>query len=154
LITGRTSIYLLDPNKADTNAKKRCASIQAHEVAHMWFGNITTMEWWNYLYLNEGFASLMGEVIVMERAYPEWRADSSFITDHLNRALTLDAKLSSHPIEVDCPNANDIGQIFDDLSYSKAASGPSSFTISRFSIHSSLGQCCACSVIMLERKNS
>jgi aminopeptidase 2 len=82
------------------------------------------MEWWNYLYLNEGFATLMGSAIVNEKAYPEWRADSSFITDHLHRALKLDAKLSSHPIEVDCPNANDIGQIFDALSYAKAASGP------------------------------
>ena len=74
LITGRTSAFLLDPKRADQQAKKRVASVQSHEVAHMWyalltvkrifnaaliklyarFGNITTMEWWNYLYLNEG----------------------------------------------------------------------------------------------------
>jgi aminopeptidase 2 len=73
------------------------------------------------------------------RVFPEWKVDSEFISDHLNRALSLDAKLSSHPIEVDCPDANHINQvipslnrgrqwlnvdqIFDSLSYSKAASG-------------------------------
>jgi aminopeptidase 2 len=81
----------------------------------------------------------MGEVIIPNRIWPDWRMDSEFISDHLNRALGLDAKLSSHPIEVDCPDANHINQvgnfqptqlactytaqIFDALSYSKAASG-------------------------------
>jgi len=59
LITGRTSVFLLDPNRGDLKAKKRVATVQSHEVAHMWFGNIATMEWWNYLYLNEGFATLV-----------------------------------------------------------------------------------------------
>ncbi|KAJ3763765.1 leucyl aminopeptidase [Lentinula raphanica] len=143
LITGRTSALLLDPKKADLAAKKRVVVVQSHEVAHMWFGNITTMEWWDYLYLNEGFATLMGEVIIevsqksntlsflqnsglmsilSSRAYPEFKPNSEFITLHLNRALALDSKLSSHPIEIACPNAESIGQIFDSLSYSKAAS--------------------------------
>ena len=59
LITGRTSVFLLDPERADQQSRKRVATVQSHEVAHMWFGNITTMEWWNYLYLNEGFATLV-----------------------------------------------------------------------------------------------
>ncbi|ETW82731.1 Metallo peptidase M1 [Heterobasidion irregulare TC 32-1] len=122
LITGRTSAFLLDPERADMLAKKRVAVTQSHEVAHMWFGNITTMEWWNYLYLNEGFATVMGEVIIMDKVFPEWKVDSEFITEHLNDALRLDAKLSSHPIEVDCPDANQINQIFDSLSYAKAGS--------------------------------
>ncbi|THU85372.1 peptidase M1, membrane alanine aminopeptidase, partial [Dendrothele bispora CBS 962.96] len=53
LITGRTSELLLDPMKGDTIAKKSVIETQAHEVAHM-FGNMMTMEWWDYLYLNEG----------------------------------------------------------------------------------------------------
>ncbi|KAI0075828.1 hypothetical protein K474DRAFT_1663834 [Panus rudis PR-1116 ss-1] len=122
LITGRTSAFLLDPKKADIRAKKNIASTQSHEVAHMWFGNITTMAWWDYLYLNEGFASLMGEVIILDKVFPEWKVNADFITSALNRAFQLDAKLSSHPIEVSCPDANMINQIFDSLSYSKAAS--------------------------------
>ncbi|KAI6036643.1 hypothetical protein BKA83DRAFT_4165803 [Pisolithus microcarpus] len=114
LITGRTSAFLLDPDRVDVAMRKRVTVFQSHEVAHMWFGNITTMEWWDYLYLNEGFATLV--------IYPEWKVDSEFISEHLNDALELDAKLSSHPIEVHCPDANQINQIFDSLSYAKAAS--------------------------------
>ncbi|KDR73439.1 hypothetical protein GALMADRAFT_72189 [Galerina marginata CBS 339.88] len=120
LITGRTSAFLLDPLRANIQTKKVVASVQSHEVAHMWFGNITTMEWWNYLYLNEGMHSILTNCL--SRIFPEWRVNSSFITEHLNSALRLDAKLSSHPVEVDCPDANHINQIFDDLSYSKAGS--------------------------------
>ena len=114
---------LVDPDKADVATKRLVASVQCHEVAHMWFGNVTTMEWWTYLYLNEGFASLMGENIVLDKMFPEWKCDSGFINRHFARALSLDSKLSSHPVEVECPKASDVGQIFDDLSYSKAASG-------------------------------
>ncbi|KAF9050721.1 leucyl aminopeptidase [Hymenopellis radicata] len=127
LITGRTTAFLLDPKTTDTNAKKNVFTTQSHEVAHMWFGNITTMEWWDYLYLNEGFATLMGEVIVAGIVFPEFKPKADFISDHLNAALALDAKPSSHPIEVQCPNADSINQIFDSLSYSKAGSGESKF---------------------------
>ncbi|OJT12746.1 Aminopeptidase 1 [Trametes pubescens] len=98
------------------------------------FGDITTMEWWDNLYLNEGFATLMGEKIVLERGlpnidttctdrlFPEWQLDARFLGSKFYSALALDAKLSSHPIEVECPDANKIIQIFDDLSYAKGAS--------------------------------
>ncbi|KAI0373350.1 leucyl aminopeptidase [Pilatotrama ljubarskyi] len=125
LITGRTQAFLLDPNSADIKYKQNVAATQSHEVAHMWFGNITTMEWWDNLYLNEGFATLMGEKIILgerHRVFPEWKLDSEFLGSHFFRARALDAKLSSHPIEVECPDANMINQIFDHLSYAKAAS--------------------------------
>ena len=67
LITGRTVAYLLDPEKPDISAKKGIASTQSHEVAHMWFGNITTMAWWDYLYLNEGFASLVRTRLLLNK---------------------------------------------------------------------------------------
>jgi aminopeptidase 2 len=51
LITGRTSAYCLDPERADIETKKSIVAFQCHEVAHQWFGNITTMEWWDNLYL-------------------------------------------------------------------------------------------------------
>ncbi|KAF7333538.1 Aminopeptidase 1 [Mycena venus] len=125
LITGRTSAFMMDPKKPNILARKSIAGTQSHEVAHMWFGNITTMEWWDYLYLNEGFATLMGEAIVLgefARVFPEWKVDSAFVANHVHHAMVLDAKRSSHPIEVECPDANFINQIFDGLSYSKAAS--------------------------------
>ncbi|KAI5119980.1 hypothetical protein M0805_004425 [Coniferiporia weirii] len=163
LITGRTTAFCLDPKKAGIATQKRIATVQSHECAHMWFGDIVSMAWWDNLYLNEGFATLMGEVLTIGewrisrsypqlsylnvlmqiskdksicitpsfttnarpvdyRIHPEWKVYSEFINEHLDRALDLDAKLSSHPIEVDCPDANQINQIFDALSYSKAGS--------------------------------
>ncbi|KAI0668551.1 leucyl aminopeptidase [Trametes maxima] len=110
LITGRTQAFLVDPNSANMKYKKNVAATQSHEVAHMWFGNITTMEWWDNLYLNE------------DKVYPEWKLDAEFLGSHFFRARALDAKLSSHPVEVECPDANMVNQIFDDLSYAKAGS--------------------------------
>jgi len=122
LIAGGTSCFALDPDSEDLRTKKEIASVQCHEVAHMWFGNITTMEWWDNLYLNEGFATLMGEVIILDKIFPEWKLHSAFITEHHKWALDADDNLSSHPVEVECPDAEMVNQIFDDLSYSKAAS--------------------------------
>ncbi|KAL1947447.1 hypothetical protein VTO73DRAFT_14408 [Trametes versicolor] len=67
LITGRTQAFLLDPASSSIKYKQNVAATQSHEVAHMWFGNITTMEWWDNLYLNEGFATLMGEKIILDK---------------------------------------------------------------------------------------
>ncbi|KAF7304688.1 Aminopeptidase [Mycena kentingensis (nom. inval.)] len=134
LITGRTSALLVDPEHSDVRAKKNVANTQSHEVAHMWFGNITTMKFKTLcatpaskLTIFQGgticFATLCGEhTNSADKIFPEWRAKSEFISDHLQSALFLDAKLSSHPIEVECKDASDINQIFDSLSYSKAAS--------------------------------
>lgn len=53
----------------------------------------------------------MGEVVIMDKLFPEWKPHSSFIIDHLQLALALDAQRSSHPIQVECPDANQINQI-------------------------------------------
>lgn len=122
LITGRTTAYLYDPEKSPLSAKKRVADVQCHELAHMWFGDIVTMKWWDNLWLNEAFATLMGELVIPDRIWPEWKPRSQFVDTHLQSALSLDSQRSSHPIEVDCPDANQINQIFDSISYSKGAS--------------------------------
>ncbi|KAG8777819.1 Aminopeptidase 2 mitochondrial [Serendipita sp. 397] len=122
LITGRTTAYLIDEVKSDIAAKKRVADVASHEVAHQWFGNITSPEWWDVLYLNEGFATLMGELVILDKLFPEWNAKVAFLNAHLDRALALDARRSSHPIEVPCDDAKKINMIFDSLSYSKAGS--------------------------------
>ncbi|OSX62014.1 hypothetical protein POSPLADRAFT_1143568 [Postia placenta MAD-698-R-SB12] len=115
LITGRVTAFCLDPRSENLQVKKQIAVTMCHEVAHMWFGDITTMEWWDNLYLNEGRVLLL-------RIFPEWKMNASFISDSLFRAFSLDAKLSSHPVEVECPDDNMVHGIFDALSYSKAAS--------------------------------
>ncbi|KAJ7247921.1 hypothetical protein B0H12DRAFT_1203161 [Mycena haematopus] len=125
LITGRASGYLLtDPSML--RLRKEIVALQTHEIAHMWFGNITTMSWWTYLYLNEGFATLVRCFVCVSASIqflicPEWKLGAEFVNEHLNKAFSLDSGLSSHPVEVICPDANKINQIFDGLSYSKAA---------------------------------
>ncbi|GJJ10152.1 hypothetical protein Clacol_004378 [Clathrus columnatus] len=78
------------------------------------------MKWWDNLWLNEGreFAFAFPE----RTLFPDWKVYLSFYTAHTESALSLDARLSSHAVQVEVPNADDIGQIFDSLSYSKAAS--------------------------------
>ncbi|KAM0754815.1 hypothetical protein T439DRAFT_321862 [Meredithblackwellia eburnea MCA 4105] len=122
LITGRTSVYMFDEKKNGISAKKRVASTASHEISHQWFGNLVTMEWWDNLWLNEAFATFVGEVIMMEEIEPSWKASSSFVSGHLSRALSLDALRSSHPIEMPCPDEDTIVSIFDAISYSKGAS--------------------------------
>ncbi|KAL6304086.1 ERAP1-like C-terminal domain-containing protein [Sparassis latifolia] len=105
------SVYLLDPKKADLAFKQQIGSRQAHEVAHMW---------------------VMIEVITMMTVaypqrfsygiFPEWSPQTKFLSGRYASALDLDAKLSSHPVEVECTDANKIVQIFDELSYAKGAS--------------------------------
>ncbi|KAJ6627972.1 peptidase family M1-domain-containing protein [Mycena sp. CBHHK59/15] len=128
LIIGRASGYLLT-DASMLRLRKEIVALHVHEVAHMLFGNITTMSWWRYLYLNEGelhacptrmSGTNMGEVIIP--VYPEWQLHAEFVNEHINKAFSLDSGLSSHPVEVICSDPNKINQIFDGLSYSKAAS--------------------------------
>lgn len=99
LIMGRTTAMLND-STSGLHGRKSCAGIESHEIAHMWFGNIVTFRWWDNVWLNEAFATLMGEVIILSRVFPQWHCESSFVADHLARALDLDAMRSSHPIEI------------------------------------------------------
>lgn len=122
LITGRTSVFLYDEKKSGLAAKKRVIDVVSHECAHMWFGNVVTMAWWDNLWLNEAFATYMGEVVIPDRIFPEFKVRQAFLNNHLAAALSLDSVRSSHPIEVDCPDANQINQIFDSISYSKGGS--------------------------------
>jgi hypothetical protein len=82
----------------------------------------SVLQWWDNLWLNESFATLMGEVIVIDELEPSWKIHSSFISEHLSRALDLDSLRSSHPIEMPCPDEATINQIFDAVSYSKGGS--------------------------------
>ncbi|GAA6002057.1 hypothetical protein JCM10207_003055 [Rhodosporidiobolus poonsookiae] len=122
LIIGQTKVYLYDPQSSGVSVKKMVVTVQSHEIAHQWFGNIVTMEWWDNLWLNESFATLMGEVIIPDRIEPGWKLHAAFISQHLARALQLDSLRSSHPIEMPCPDEGTIQQIFDALTYSKGGS--------------------------------
>ncbi|KAJ5317271.1 hypothetical protein N7508_001779 [Penicillium antarcticum] len=121
LVTYRTTAVLFDEGKSDNRYKNRIAYVVAHELAHQWFGNLVTMDWWNELWLNEGFATWVGWLAV-DHFYPEWNVWSQFVAEGVQQAFHLDSLRASHPIEVPVKNALEVDQIFDHISYLKGSS--------------------------------
>ncbi len=117
-ITFRETILLYDPNTSSTRTKQYIAEVISHEIAHMWFGNLTTMKWWNDLWLNESFATFMATKFV-DKFYPDWDMWDQFIEDSMNVAMALDSLKSSHPIDVKVKSPSEIREIFDAISYDK-----------------------------------
>ncbi|BFZ61020.1 hypothetical protein YB2330_002078 [Saitoella coloradoensis] len=121
LITYRTTAVLFDEGKSDEKYRQRVVYVVAHELAHQWFGNLVTMEFWDELWLNEGFATWMGWLAV-DHLEPSWKVWDQFVSSSLQTALHLDSLRGSHPIEVPVRDALQINQIFDAISYQKGAS--------------------------------
>ncbi|KAK1776597.1 peptidase family M1-domain-containing protein [Copromyces sp. CBS 386.78] len=120
LVTYRVVDLLLDEKVSGAATKERVAEVVQHELAHQWFGNLVTMDWWDGLWLNEGFAT-WASWYSCNIFYPEWKVWETYVTDNLQRALALDSLRSSHPIEVPVKRADEINQIFDAISYSKGS---------------------------------
>ena len=120
-VTYRESALLVDPEHSSAANKQWVALVIAHELAHQWFGNLVTMEWWTHLWLNEGFASYI-EYLATDHLFPKWDMWTQFAYNDLNPALELDALINTHPIEVEVHHPDEIGEIFDEISYSKGSS--------------------------------
>ncbi|KAF2435026.1 hypothetical protein EJ08DRAFT_645952 [Tothia fuscella] len=120
LITYRVVDLLFDEKTSGASTKERVAEVVQHELAHQWFGNLVTMDFWDGLWLNEGFATWMSWYSC-NVFYPEWKVWEGYVTDNLQSALSLDSLRSSHPIEVPVKRADEINQIFDAISYSKGS---------------------------------
>ena len=120
LITYRVVDLLFDEKTSGASTKQRVAEVVQHELAHQWFGNLVTMDFWDGLWLNEGFATWMSWYSC-NKFYPEWKVWQGYVTDTLQNALSLDSLRSSHPIEVPVKRADEVNQIFDAISYSKGS---------------------------------
>ena len=120
LVTYREIDLLCDIKTVSAARMQRLASVVTHELAHQWFGNLVTMEWWDDLWLNEGFATFM-QTLSADALFPEWKLWDQYITDDLDRARSLDGLRSSHPVQVAIPKAEDVEQVFDAISYCKGA---------------------------------
>ena len=120
-ITYRETALLVDPENSSAGTRQRVAEVVAHEMAHMWFGDLVTMEWWDDLWLNESFASWMGTKAV-DWLFPDWEMWTQFVNMDTNRALSLDGLKNSHPIEQEVKNPAEVSQLFDAISYSKGGS--------------------------------
>ncbi len=119
LVTYR-EVDLMIGDDASSQQRQRVAIVVAHELAHQWFGNLVTMEWWNGLWLNEGFAAFM-EHFCVDSLYPEYKIWDQYTTDAFGAAQRLDSLRSSHPVIVPIKHAEEVEQVFDAISYCKGS---------------------------------
>jgi puromycin-sensitive aminopeptidase len=122
IVTYRETRLLIDSHLSSFTQKCATARTVCHELAHQWFGNLVTMEWWTSLWLNEGFARFM-EFEAVHCIFPEWRVWENFVQDiTMSTAMVKDSMTTSHPIEVVVNHPDEVDQIFDVISYAKGAS--------------------------------
>jgi puromycin-sensitive aminopeptidase len=120
LITYRETLLLLDPVQAAHDERLVVAEVIAHEVAHMWFGDLVTMRWWNGVWLNEAFATFMA-YLCMDAMEPSWRVADAFAASRVG-AFEVDSLASTRPIEFPVESPDDASGMFDVLTYNKGAS--------------------------------
>ncbi|KAK6198853.1 alanine/arginine aminopeptidase [Scheffersomyces amazonensis] len=121
LVTYRIVDLLIDPANTNATTQQRVTEVVMHELAHQWFGNLVTMEFWDGLWLNEGFATWMSWYAA-DSLFPHWKVWESYVSGTLQQALSLDSLRASHPVEVPVKKVDQITQIFDAISYSKGSS--------------------------------
>lgn len=118
-ITFRETLLLIDPNSATQPELQRAADVINHELAHMWFGDLVTMTWWNGLWLNEAFATFM-EMRCTDAYKPEWQRWVDFGIGR-SAAFNIDATAATRPIEFEVVSPEDAESMFDILTYEKGA---------------------------------
>jgi len=119
-ITFRETALLVDESSATHGELERVADVVAHENAHMWFGDLVTMSWWNGIWLNEAFATFM-EMLAVDAWKPEWHRWTSFGVSRA-AAFNVDGLWSTRPIEFPVHAPRDADAMFDVLTYEKGAS--------------------------------
>ena len=121
LITYREMALLADTKHTSVSSRHYVATVIAHELSHQWFGNLVTMNWWNNLWLNESFATVM-EYIAIDALHPEWNAWLDFATQESIMALRRDAISGVQPVQVEVNHPDEISTIFDGaIVYAKGA---------------------------------
>ncbi len=118
-ITYRESLLLIDPDKGTQPEVASVADVIAHELAHMWFGDLVTMRWWNGIWLNEAFATFM-ELLAVDAYRPDWERWSHFLRSRAI-AFEVDALESTRSIEYPVHSPDDAAGMFDILTYTKGA---------------------------------
>ncbi|MGE0820972.1 MAG: M1 family metallopeptidase [Candidatus Binatia bacterium] len=118
-ITFRETALLVDETSATRSELERVADVVSHENAHMWFGDLVTMQWWNGLWLNEAFATFM-EMLAVDHCKPDWQRWTSFAVSRA-AALLVDGLKSTRPIEFSVRLPSEAAGMFDILTYEKGA---------------------------------
>jgi puromycin-sensitive aminopeptidase len=119
-VTFRESALLVDPAQAARVELERVADVVCHEIAHMWFGDLVTMKWWNGIWLNEAFATFM-EVLAVDAFRPEWQRWVSFGVER-EAAMAVDGLHTTRPVEFPVGRPEEAQGMFDVLTYQKGGS--------------------------------
>jgi len=119
LITFFREGMLAKPGEDSEAFKRRYADIMAHELAHQWFGDLVTMEWWDDIWLNEGFATWMTNKVIAKYK-PEWNVDVARVRDD-SKAMVSDSLVSARRIRQPIETPDDIANAFDAITYEKGA---------------------------------
>ena len=119
-ITFRENLLLVDPVTSTQNEQQLVVDVVAHELAHMWFGDLVTMRWWNGIWLNEAFATFM-EIAACDAYRPDWERWTSFGLER-SAAFDVDALDSTRPVEFEVRSPADCEGMFDVLTYQKGGS--------------------------------
>jgi len=117
LITFREWLLLLDEGRATESQRRAFSYVLAHELAHQWFGNLVTMPWWDDIWLNEAFATWMGNKVV-QKLHPEYRVELGELAS-TQRAMRLDSLGSARSIRQPIETNHDIKNAFDSITYEK-----------------------------------
>jgi aminopeptidase N len=115
----RESLLYIDDNNSSVRSHQAVFEVLAHEMAHQWFGDLVTMKWWDNIWLNEGFATWMA-LKPSQALHPEWSANLDAVQE-TSTALALDARVNTHPIRARAETPDEINELFDSISYQKAA---------------------------------
>jgi puromycin-sensitive aminopeptidase len=120
-ITFRETALFVDPKISSIPQRRRVAEVVLHELAHQWFGNLVTPEWWSFLWLNESFATFMAYWAV-DVLFPDWKIWEEYLSAITSAGRSLDSLRTSHPVEVPVHDSSEVDQIFDAISYNKGGS--------------------------------
>ena len=119
LITFREIVLLLDDKHGSVGLHKEVADVISHEIAHQWFGDLVTMQWWDDIWLNEGFATWLSSKPI-EAWKPEWNLDLDDVLDS-GGSLNVDALNNTRPIHQAADTPAQIQELFDGIAYGKSA---------------------------------
>jgi aminopeptidase N len=118
LVTYGENALTYNPATSPFTQLDQVAGIVAHEYAHQWFGNLIGPKWWEFLWLNEGFATLYSEYGT-NLVYPEWRMNDYFLVNTVHSVLVNDAYESTRPMNYYVESQAEVGRLFDFVAYSK-----------------------------------
>ena len=119
LVMFRDGLLLVDPDTAPVHQRRAFASVMAHELVHMWFGNLVTMPWWDDIWLNESFATWLAAKTI-DQLYPEHRSDLRRIGS-THSAMRADSLATARRIREPIHSTHDIRNAFDPITYQKGA---------------------------------